>query len=721
MISKIKTFILCIGFLAVAADSMMAKVTSSFGLNFISDDAQNIPADTPAGFAKGDYAKPTTWFNFKNANDKQTITVSGTPFDVTWTSRGTHDSGTDVDASIDGKLLYNYLDDIASWNGRTKAALKVTGLPTHKKYTLALILSGDGNGNADYNNRFSPVWINGEVYAYSTTDGVTSLVKGDDAKDITYWGSRSKTTAAEGLAEGQNVMIVEGLSDATLTITSAMDAKEVSRLTFAGFQIWITDEDASVVPAVIAPTDSDVISVNFVQEQGAAGDGAGLVPAKYWHNTAEASGSVESLTIVNGDKTLASAASLTYASRVVYQYLTNITDAFLKGYLDDGDHDNVSGATITASNIPFETYSVIVYTASDTPGQFKPVQINGTIYAGSATLTANGYAEVKPNLLQNSSVCNWGATQAGIAVYGINALRVDGLTGDLTIQAGSDQTYNGIRNRGGIAAIQIVNTGVSVFSNSQEIDWTDQPVDQIKISALPELVKDFVNLTLADGATLIVDEIREGHSINIISTGNLTIKVSNLEISQAQLSDMINTAGVSGTVTNNYSENMGYSVGDVTYPLVFRGTKDNNWADPSNWYEGYRTNGEEMYWIPYSGSCAPGAQDSNEWRATLVDGNLIGDGIDVGDDGYKTVILTENTKYEGWAPRITACNGVHVVIGKMRKCQSNDESGPGYIRVDDSSKITIAAYENGSSNGTKHFYVNAVDGIVFSEIGRAHV
>ena len=49
MITKIKTLILCIGFFAVAVDSMMAEVTSSFGLNFMSGNDQRIENEA-AGF-----------------------------------------------------------------------------------------------------------------------------------------------------------------------------------------------------------------------------------------------------------------------------------------------------------------------------------------------------------------------------------------------------------------------------------------------------------------------------------------------------------------------------------------------------------------------------------------------------------------------------------------------------------------------------------------------
>ena len=661
----------------------------SFGVNFTTAADQNISTTEGAGFTKGTYAKPTNWGNFTgSASGDGQMTVEGNTLKVYWTAKGTHNSGADK-STDDGKLLYGYLDD-AVYGGRIKATVTITGLPSDKQYAVALILSGDAD-NDGFNGKYSPALINGETYSY--VDG--TLVSGDAAKAATTWGSRRKPSANGPTTptEGTNVMFVEGLSGSILTITSAMDAGSTSRLTIAGVQVWTT-EDTPVAPA--APTDKEVVSLNFYSSQGSVSGAAGLVSAQGWNNLADG-GTETSLAVWNGKEAVTYPISLTYSANNGYQYTSGVTDNYIKGYLDDGG----SQADVTVENIPFEEYSVIVYAATDTEARkFKPVLINGSYYAGVATPTAYGYADLV--LEGEKNLRSWGASRNAVAAYGKNALRVDGLTtSTLTIKGGTNDNDA----RGGIAAIQIINTG-GELSEEQIIDWT--AVANPKASELPELTKPFVQLKLADGVTLEVDAaIAAGHFIEIVGN-NVTVNITKIELGKADVEAIVSGAA---SVTTSYSETLGYTKDDVTYPLIFRGTTDANWATLSNWYIGTRTQGETTYWIPYTGTVIPGAPNSNEWRATLVDGSLMA--IAAGEDGYKTVTLPNTTHYEGWAMKIAAYNGAHVVLGHVNKFQTPDAGG--FLRVDDTSKITFQAYGNGNGNGAKSIYVNALEGIVFAE------
>lgn len=666
----------------------------SFGVNFTHADNQNLNSDDEVGFTKNDYATPDTWHNFRgSANGNGTITVEGNTLKVYWTARGTSDgtwnSGWSTD-TLKGKLLLGFLDDTVN-NGRTKATVTITGLPSDKQYAVAVILSGDAD-NDGFNGKYSPALINGETYSY--VDG--ALVKGDAAKadNAKTWGNRRKVTEGgpDDLTEGQNVMFVEGLSGSILTITSAMDAQNTSRLTIAGVQVWTT-EDAPVAPA--APNDKEVVSLNFYSSQGSVSGEAGLVAAQGWNNLA-AGGTETTLAVWNGEEAVNYPISLTYSANNGYQYTGGVTDNYIKGYLDDGG----SQAQVTVENIPFEEYSVIVYAATDTEAhKFKPVLINGSYYAGVATPTAYGYADLV--LEGEKNLRSWGGSRNAVAAYGKNALRVDGLSGDLTITGGS----NGDGARGGIAAIQIINTGAEL-SEEQIIDWT--AVANPKASELPELTKPFVQLKLADGVTLEVDAaIAAGHFIEIVGN-NVTVNITKIELGKADVEAIVSGAA---SVTTSYSETLGYTKDGVTYPLIFRGTTDANWATLSNWYIGTRTQGETTYWIPYTGTVIPGVPNSNEWRATLVDGELMA--VVAGEDGYKTVTLPEATHYEGWAMKIAAYNGAHVVLGHVNKFQTPDAGG--FLRVDDTSKITFLKYGNGNGAGAKSIYVNALEGIVFAE------
>ena len=661
----------------------------SFGVNFTTAADQNISTTEGAGFTKGTYAKPTNWGNFTgSASGDGQMTVEGNTLKVYWTAKGTYNSGADK-STDDGKLLYGYLDD-AVYGGRIKATVTITGLPSDKQYAVALILSGDAD-NDGFNGKYSPALINGETYSY--VDG--TLVSGDAANAATTWGSRRKPSANGPTTptEGTNVMFVEGLSGSILTITSAMDAGSTSRLTIAGVQVWTT-EDTPVAPA--APTDKEVVSLNFYSSQGSVSGAAGLVSAQGWNNLADG-GTETSLAVWNGKEAVTYPISLTYSANNGYQYTSGVTDNYIKGYLDDGG----SQADVTVENIPFEEYSVIVYAATDTEARkFKPVLINGSYYAGVATPTAYGYADLV--LEGEKNLRSWGASRNAVAAYGKNALRVDGLTtSTLTIKGGTNDNDA----RGGIAAIQIINTG-GELSEEQIIDWT--AVANPKASELPELTKPFVQLKLADGVTLEVDAaIAAGHFIEIVGN-NVTVNITKIELGKADVEAIVSGAA---SVTTSYSETLGYTKDGVSYPLIFRGTTDANWATLSNWYVGTRTQGETTYWIPYTGTVIPGVPNSNEWRAMLVDGELMA--VVAGEDGYKTVTLPEATHYEGWAMKIAAYNGAHVVLGHVNKFQTPDAGG--FLRVDDTSKITFLKYGNGNGAGAKSIYVNALEGIVFAE------
>ncbi len=656
----------------------------SFGVNFKTGDAQNISTTTGAGFAKGDYAAPINWANYTaDGGNHATYTVNSTAIDVSWVARGSYYSGcsTDTDA---GKLLHGYLDDTAN-SGRTKATVTISGLPENKKYAVALVLSGDGNGNADYNNRFSPVWINNEVYAYTNE---ATLVKGDAAKEIQYWGSRASSAAAAGLVEGTNVMFVEGLSGGAISITSAMDDWNVSRLTIAGIQVWVTDE-AAEVPA--APEDKETISLNFYSSQGSVSGEAGLVAAGGWNNLGN-SGSESALNVWTGEKAVRYPMALTYSSNNGYQW-TTATDAFLKGYLDDGG----SHAQVSLTGIPFKEYSVIVYAATDSGGyKFRSVTINGQAYIGTPGATTLGYALP----VYNNAHARYGVSHALTAAYGTNALRVDGLSGDLTIAGGANE----FTARGGIAAIQIINTG-EALPDAQIIDWTAQPAEQLKTSKLPELTNVSVQLKLADGVTLEMDSDITGHTIEIVGN-NVTVNVTNLEISQAAAQAIFPGA----TVTTAYTETLGIEVDGINHPYFFRGTTDATYNEAANWYIGKRVMGEQIKWLSVSGNIAPGMPNSAMWQHILLDGAMM-DTITPGEDGYKTITSTSNL--EGWNPRYTVINGAQLVISGLQKIQNGDGANAEW-RVDETSKITF----NGTlSTGHRvDFYVKSENGVTASNL-----
>ena len=139
---------------------------------------------------------------------------------------------------------------------------------------------------------------------------------------------------------------------------------------------------------------------------------------------------------------------LTWSCANLYTTADPISNGtFMQGYLDDGGNQ----ARISVSGIPYATYDVIVYCATDNAEKaFKAKQVNGVYYKwddATKTIVSEGVGATD----------TWGSANVavGAAVYGSNAIRINGLTGSLSIVGGT----NGNSARGCIAAIQIMPTG----------------------------------------------------------------------------------------------------------------------------------------------------------------------------------------------------------------------------------------------------------------------
>ena len=139
---------------------------------------------------------------------------------------------------------------------------------------------------------------------------------------------------------------------------------------------------------------------------------------------------------------------LTWKANNIYAEAGGLTaGTFIQGYLDDGG--NVS---ITLSSVPYETYDLIIYCSTDDSSKsFKAKTVNGTIYTWDAT--------AGETTTTGSDTATWGlaSAAAGKAVYGANTLRINGLSGPLSIKGGT----NGNNARGCISAIQIMPAGTS--------------------------------------------------------------------------------------------------------------------------------------------------------------------------------------------------------------------------------------------------------------------
>lgn len=207
-------------------------------------------------------------------------------------------------------------------------------------------------------------------------------------------------------------------------------------------------------------------------------------------------------------------------------------------------------------------------------------------------------------------------------------------------------------------------------------------------------------ISLENGAILNIDAIPT-FKVPVISTGGITVKVTNPEITLEEAQEIIDLTGVEETTTLEIGYRYGYAAEDgKEYARIFYGTFDMFWNTPTNWYVGMMIdNGVEVTLIPQPEDTplAPATVGSNKWDPVLIDGNLIGDNISDGEDGFKTVICTN--VLEGWILRLGVFNGVHVKIDEIKKLQSESaNNNAGWVTVDETSKMTIGTLGSQGSN-----------------------
>ncbi len=219
---------------------------------------------------------------------------------------------------------------------------------------------------------------------------------------------------------------------------------------------------------------NEMISLNFYSEQGtvsSANGSVGLapVPGGNWMNLTGANGTISSVKISNADGSYLvdyAGTTGTYSSNNGYQW-TSATSPILKGYLDDGGNH----AVVSLSNIPFSSYDIIVYCATDNSGKyFAPVSLT---VGGVTTLYTADSENAEVARTADDETDGFGLSQGKEPAYATgskadteagteetragNAIRITGIgSNSFTLTGGANNNKD---QRGGIAAIQIVNTG----------------------------------------------------------------------------------------------------------------------------------------------------------------------------------------------------------------------------------------------------------------------
>ena len=148
-----------------------------------------------------------------NLQDGSGVTLTGTQL-YTCSRGGSWTRGSS--ASMTGKLLYGYLDD----NAGNPAGFKVTGIP-FARYRIIIYRHGDHNDGTA--NVFRYHTINNVNYSY--VSGVLTT------NSTANWGTVRYTS----IKEGENVMIVSGLTGDLTVLTSAQSGGV--RACISGFQL----------------------------------------------------------------------------------------------------------------------------------------------------------------------------------------------------------------------------------------------------------------------------------------------------------------------------------------------------------------------------------------------------------------------------------------------------------------------------------------------------
>ena len=312
---------------------------------------------------------------------------------------------------------------------RAKSGATLLGAATGMKITALAIFNGILT-EADMTGYVWPSEIETvSVDADTTVAAINTLIAGVDAGakkvvvdvadgvtidvDTAFVASKPTTIASEG--------------DVTLSAETQPDASYFSAVDF--------DVKGALLRSWLTP---GVVGFNFYKNKG--NDTTDALATGTWYSDANSKTGTSTELFSDGLSVLSWNCSTLYSQGGYYDQ-TGEEGTLLNGYLDDGSL-NGNGAEVYLTNVPYETYDVIIYAASDTANaNFLAKTVNGTTYTWD---TATGSA-VEGNAA-------WGKAALNTPVYGVNALRIKNLTGALTIY-GTAKTGS---PRGGISAIQIM-------------------------------------------------------------------------------------------------------------------------------------------------------------------------------------------------------------------------------------------------------------------------
>lgn len=313
-----------------------------------------------------------------------------------------------------------------------------------------------------------------------TIGGGTGPLYVADTKTLTIDASEYDVS---GLEDGDSIKIVDGVIYGSPTLVAPADTAEYLYNLFLGNDngVYLSVQSANVELTSIninfyMDRDGDKATYSAASKLTTAADvglGGYAVPGNLWTEMAAANGTLSALLAVDSENTKAYPVQVSATISGAYQtgwYTTGFTaNADVRyGYIDD--NESATAPTITISNIPFDSYRVVVYHAPSSS------------YLGYDTINGINLDYSAGNIGIGTS--QWGAPSQVALAEGKNVL-VSGVYTSSTLTIAAHRISDSARAN--IAAIQIIKDSV--------------PTDDVAVS-ITKPSSDWDSLTLPTTAKL---------------------------------------------------------------------------------------------------------------------------------------------------------------------------------------------------------------------------
>lgn len=341
-------------------------------------------------------------------------------------SWGKYQLSYEADAGVSGVTLGGLRQAVSGWTAAK--GMSITGVAVFEGRVPVDELEAYSFPAADY------------AVAADTTVSALNVALGD-AREVALSVSPDVTITYDATFAA-SIVRMSSTGNIKFAAKAPPSAAELAKLDLSGVQ-------GSVVRTWLNP---GVVGYNFRNDSGGETDGQ-LATGGTWFISANSGNGTDTGLFADGLSKLSWSASGTWASGVGSSITT--------GYLDDNSSQS---PVIMLSAVPYASYDVVIYCSTDSDNfKFSAKEVNGKLY------TWNGSQTIETTDSNDA----WGQSKSATIDEGTNALRVNGLSGSLTIKGGKYSNTTDLKCRGCIAAIQIMPSGVSSGKSEIVIDATE--------------------------------------------------------------------------------------------------------------------------------------------------------------------------------------------------------------------------------------------------------